>query len=286
MGCRQSGFEDEEPVRKSFHGGMDQSLHGNLIRHRTKEEFDQIYQRVEELGTPGVCKVFKIRKVVHGGSASSTYVLRQQKGLKANMNPEVRKARRRELSTLQDLEVYLALKEINLTMLREDQIAPLKNEVELLKLLDHPNIIRLFETYEFNDGTRNSIGVIMELCTGGDLHARMPYSEQEAARITKQILLAVSYMHDRHVTHRDLKLENILFENGNPEACIKVIDFGLSKRYNSSNNILTERVGTLYSMSPETMKGIYTSQADLWSIGVIAYTLLSGGEKPFQAQTP
>lgn len=126
----------------------------------------------------------------------------------------------------------------------------------------------------------------MELCSGGDLHARMPYSEQEAARITKQILQAVSYMHDRHVIHRDLKFENILFENMNPEARVKVIDFGLSKRYSTANNILTERVGTLYSMSPETMKGIYTSQADVWSIGVIAYTLLSGGEKPFQAQTP
>lgn len=126
--CKQSGFDDEQPVRKSFHGGMDQSLHGNLIRHRTKQEFDQIYQRVEELGTAGICKVFKIRKVVHGGSASHTYVLRQQKGLKANMDPEVRKARKRELSTMQDLEVYLALKEINLTMLREDQIKPLINE--------------------------------------------------------------------------------------------------------------------------------------------------------------
>jgi calcium-dependent protein kinase len=82
-----------------------------------------------------------------------------------------------------------------------------------------------------------------------------------------------------------LKLENILFESDHPNSLVKVIDFGLSAKY-TQTHILKERVGTLYSMSPETMRGEYTSQADLWSIGVCAFMLLSNGQQPFEAKTP
>lgn len=82
-------------------------------------------------------------------------------------------------------------------------------------------------------------------------------------------------------------MENILWESPHPDAEIKVIDFGLTKEYSPQNNILTERVGTLYSMSPETMKGIYTQQADLWSVAVCAFIMLANGqEKPFEGRTP
>lgn len=86
-------------------------------------------------------------------------------------------------------------------------------------------------------------------------------------------------------------MENIMFESTHPQAAIKVIDFGLSKKYStnhSHHNILTERVGTLYSMSPETMRGIaYTSQADLWSIGVVTFILLANGRvHPFEGKNP
>lgn len=128
--------------------------------------------------------------------------------------------------------------------------------------------------------------IVMELCTGGDLSARFPYTELEVAHITKQILNALSFMHDNNIAHRDLKLENVMFETTASNAYIKVIDFGLSKAYNPSDNILTERVGTLYSMSPETMQGIYTSTADLWSLGVCVFMLLANGEKPFEGKTP
>lgn len=96
-----------------------------------------------------------------------------------------------------------------------------------------------------------------------------------------------SYMHDRRIVHRDLKLENVVFENEHPDAIIKVIDFGLSKEYSPhQDRNLSERVGTFYSMSPETMRGDYTNQADLWSIGVVTYMLLSGGVQPFDGATP
>lgn len=77
-----------------------------------------------------------------------------------------------------------------------------------------------------------------------------------------------------------------MFESRHPHAAIKVIDFGLSKKYSEERKILTERVGTLYSMSPETMKGMYTDRADIWSLAVITYMLLSGGDKPFEGKTP
>lgn len=73
------------------------------------------------------------------------------------------------------------------------------------------------------------VQIVMELCTGGDLYARLPYTEGEAAHIAKQILSAISYVHARNIVHRDLKFENIIFESKHPASPIKVIDFGLSK---------------------------------------------------------
>jgi calcium-dependent protein kinase len=129
--------------------------------------------------------------------------------------------------------------------------------------------------------------IVMELCTGGDLYARIPYTEHAAAHVTKQILSAVAYMHDHNVLHRDLKFENVVFESAHPEAPIKVIDFGLSKASYSPDGVTIhgERVGTLYSMAPETIKGSYDKKADAWSVGVCAFMLLAGGEKPFEGKT-
>jgi serine/threonine protein kinase len=75
----------------------------------------------------------------------------------------------------------------------------------------------------------------------GDLHARIPYTEQQAANVTKQVIKAISYLHSKSICHRDIKFENVIFESDHPEAVIKVIDFGLSKKYSPHNNILTER---------------------------------------------
>ena len=107
-------------------------------------------------------------------------------------------------------------------------------------------------------------------------YTRHPYSERQSAQIVGKILSAILYMHEKNITHRDLKFENIMFENDSPNAEIKVIDFGLSKKYRAQNEIMTHRVGTIYTMAPEVINGKYTSKADLWSVGVITYMLLSG----------
>ena len=125
----------------------------------------------------------------------------------------------------------------------DEFIQELKNEIDILKSLDHPNIVKPMETFN----RRRQMFIIMELCSGGDLYTRDPYSEQQvrrnkyavysnyflpppltlsshfqAAAITGKLLSAISYMHSRNITHRDLKFENIMFESSHPEAEIKV----------------------------------------------------------------
>mmetsp|Transcript_9720 Transcript_9720/g.18248 ORF Transcript_9720/g.18248 Transcript_9720/m.18248 type:complete len:396 (+) Transcript_9720:3-1190(+) len=120
----------------------------------------------------------------------------------------------------------------------------------------------------------------MQYCSGGDLFTRVPYSEKESAQIVRKLLSAIAYMHKHNVCHRDIKFENIMFENEEPGAEIKLIDFGLSKAYSSEKQFMSDGVGTIYTMAPQVLRGVYTSQADLWSLGVVTYMLLSN-TKPF-----
>eukprot|EP00586_Coscinodiscus_wailesii_P000638 CAMPEP_0172481962 /NCGR_PEP_ID=MMETSP1066-20121228/8186_1 /TAXON_ID=671091 /ORGANISM="Coscinodiscus wailesii, Strain CCMP2513" /LENGTH=220 /DNA_ID=CAMNT_0013244759 /DNA_START=138 /DNA_END=797 /DNA_ORIENTATION=+ len=137
----------------------------------------------------------------------------------------------------------------------------LQNEITILKSLDHPNIVKIMETYDY----KKKLYVVMELCSGGDLYARDPYTEKDAIKIVKQILSAVAYMHQLNIIHRDLKYENILFKNDSPDADIKVIDFGLSTKFIQKGAVsFDEHVGTIYSMAPEVFEGLYDSKVDIW----------------------
>jgi serine/threonine protein kinase len=112
-------------------------------------------------------------------------------------------------------DTFYALKSIHLnqarnTILREE----LKNEVEILKTVDHPNIVTAVETFEW----RNDLYLVLELCSGGDLYTRDPYTEPEAARISLSILNAVAYLHYRGISHRDLKV-SIPRRKANNQQC-------------------------------------------------------------------
>lgn len=147
--------------------------------------------------------------------------------------------------------IQYAMKSIHLNRVTDNSfLTELRNEIEILKKLDHPHIVRAMETFEH----RNQIFIVMELCSGGDLYSRDPYTEEQAARIVSSILSAIAYMHSRNILHRDLKYENVLFVNESPQAEIKLIDFGLSKIY-GDNTELTEGVGTIYTMAPEVLRG-------------------------------
>ena len=155
----------------------------------------------------------------------------------------------------------------------------LMREVNLMIQLDHPNIIKLYEVYE----TDKNIYLIMELCTGGELFDRIventesgvQFTEKQAADIFKQMMSAINYCHKNGIVHRDLKPENLLYLNKDENSPIKVIDFGMSKRFDSKN-FMSEKVGTAYYISPEVLQGKYDEKCDIWSAGVILYIIICG----------
>lgn len=104
----------------------------------------------------------------------------------------------------------------------------LKYEIDILKNLDHPNIVRLYEVFE----DKHYIYLVTELCTGGELFdeilKRKQFSEKDAALVIKQVLSAIAYCHGMKVAHRDLKPENVLLNTKNNTDIVKVIDFGTS----------------------------------------------------------
>eukprot|EP00977_Amphora_coffeiformis_P029748 scaffold42723_cov214-Amphora_coffeaeformis.AAC.2 len=143
-----------------------------------------------------------------------------------------------------------AMKSIHYNLIADPTfVQELRNEIAVLRTLDHPHVIRVHETFDY----QKELFVVMEVCNGGDLYTRDPYTEEQAARIAAAILSAVAYMHARGVIHRDLKFENCLFVNDSPTAEIKLIDFGLSKEIKEHEK-LDEGAGTIYTMAPEVIK--------------------------------
>ncbi|CAK0813194.1 unnamed protein product [Prorocentrum cordatum] len=160
-----------------------------------------------------------------------------------------------------------------------------KAEIALMKIMDHPNIIKLHETFE----DHRNIYLIMELCSGGELFDRIidagHFTEVQAAILMQQIIRAIYYMHENKVCHRDLKPENFLFTTKEPidKNTLKIIDFGLSCKF-EAGQVLTTKAGTPYYVAPEVLAGKYDHMSDLWSCGVIMYVLLCG-YPPFFGET-
>lgn len=166
-------------------------------------------------------------------------------------------------------------------VLRNDAkyIAKLQEEVNVLReLRGHENIIRLYDVFCVD----NELFIITELGRGGDLfhllttHPKHGVTEAYAAKTIAQMLSAVGFLHSRSICHRDLKLENWVLESGKDVwSQLKLIDFGLSTHFTPGHR-LSRVVGSSYYVAPEVLKKSYTEACDLWSLGVIAYMLLSG----------
>eukprot|EP00927_Polykrikos_kofoidii_P054908 TRINITY_DN49250_c0_g1_i1.p1 TRINITY_DN49250_c0_g1~~TRINITY_DN49250_c0_g1_i1.p1 ORF type:complete len:558 (+),score=126.80 TRINITY_DN49250_c0_g1_i1:286-1959(+) len=158
-----------------------------------------------------------------------------------------------------------------------------QTEIETMTQLDHPNIIRLYETFE----DAKSIYLVMELCEGGELFDRITdqgsFSEKDCATLMKQILAGIFYCHMMQICHRDLKPENFLFGSPAKDSYLKIIDFGLAKHF-TPEAIMTTKVGTPYYVAPQVLEGRYTEKCDIWSCGVIMYILLCG-YPPFYGDT-
>ena len=156
-------------------------------------------------------------------------------------------------------------------------------EVDIISTLDHPNIIKFYET--FHDDY--FFHIVMELCQGKEIVQQMGnygfIEEKKVAKIIFKVLLAIVHCHNRGVTHRDLKPENILFESEEKDAEIKLIDFGLSRKYDKEQK-MHSILGTPYYVAPEVLKGEYDEKCDIWSIGAMTYLMLCG-EPPFNGNS-
>ncbi|CAG9329859.1 unnamed protein product [Blepharisma stoltei] len=171
--------------------------------------------------------------------------------------------------------IYRAVKAISKRHLDADDQALLLKEVEILKSLDHPNILKIFEVIEDN----NTFYIITELCTGGEIFDKIVsqghVSENNAAWYMYQVLSALSCCYKNGIVHRDLKPENLLLRDKESDSPLKLIDFGTSRRF-KANRKLKSVIGTAYYIAPEVIEGRYDSKCDIWSSGVILYTMLCG----------
>jgi len=150
-------------------------------------------------------------------------------------------------------------------------------EIEILRTVDYPNIVKLVETVE----NEENIFVVTEYVNGTELFERIrlkgSYEEAESVNIVKQILGAVSYLHSMDIVHRDLKPENILCTGSGDNETIKIASFEISTIQQKENKILTS-IGTPCYIAPEVILSEegYDKAVDMWGIGIITYILLAG----------
>eukprot|EP01134_Creolimax_fragrantissima_P004284 CFRG4284T1 len=168
----------------------------------------------------------------------------------------------------------VAIKCIDKTSLSPTTLSKLFREVRIMKMLEHPNIIKLYEVID----TPSVLYLVMEFCSGGELfdylvaHGKM--KEKEARKKFRQIVSAVQYCHSKRVIHRDLKAENLLLDK---DMNIKIADFGFGNTY-TPGGVLDTFCGSPPYAAPELFQGIVYEgpEVDIWSLGVILYTIISG----------
>lgn len=153
-----------------------------------------------------------------------------------------------------------------------------KNETKILKFCSHPNIVSMLDSFESLD----NIYIVMEYMKEGDLlsflrNSRVALTECMVSNIVFQVASSINYLHQCGIIHRDLKLENILIKTYTDKSfLIKIGDFGLSAVTSPSQDA-AERHGTLHYLAPEILElKSYDCSVDIWSLGVITYTLISG----------
>jgi len=183
----------------------------------------------------------------------------------------------------------VAIKFIEKKFVDKQDLMLLAREIDIMKKVDHPNVLKLKEVFE----TDETIALVMELVTGGELFYKIVekgnYSEKDAANIVAQMINGVEYLHDQGIAHRDLKPENLLCSGEHDPKYkpfrVVIADFGLSKIFDSGESLQTS-CGTPDYVAPEviTAEGSYDKSVDMWSCGVITYVLLCGFS-PFLSST-
>ncbi|KAI9788962.1 MAG: hypothetical protein M1816_006420 [Peltula sp. TS41687] len=158
------------------------------------------------------------------------------------------------------------------------------DELSMLRRMKHPHIVRFHDWFE----SRDKYYIVTQLATGGELFDRIcecgKFTEKDASQTILQVLEAVDYLHFNDVVHRDLKPENLLYLTRDPDSTLVLADFGIAKMLNSKDEVLTTMAGSFGYAAPEVMlKQGHGKPVDMWSLGVITYTLLCG-YSPFRSE--
>ena len=178
-----------------------------------------------------------------------------------------------------ELQVYMAMKSIIKSYVELTEFKNMLLEVDILRKLDHPNILKINEVIE----DCKCYHIVTELCTGGELLEKITkykkLEEQQVASYMYQVFSAILYCHEHQVIHRDIKPENLLFEDDNEDSDLKVIDFGISKMFDTQSKFF--KCGKVinnqpFYSAPETFDGVFTDKSDIWSCGIIMYLMLCG----------
>jgi serine/threonine protein kinase len=177
-----------------------------------------------------------------------------------------------------------AIKIVKKILMDQESMNQLNIEIEILKMCQHPNIIKLYDIFENQEYLFISncfLILVTEYCKGGDLYKylekrKFNLSEARASEISLQLATALYYIQSYSIVHRDIKPENILLSDDSDNAEVKLLDFGLSKMMIGSNN-LNGIVGTLVYIAPEVLLDRpYDEKVDIWSYGILCYCLITG----------
>jgi len=156
----------------------------------------------------------------------------------------------------------------------QSHLTRFRAEFEMMVSLDHPNIIKAYESFE----DRINFYIVMEYCSGGELFDRIQekkrYSERDASVVIRQIVAGLQYLHEHKIAHCDLKPDNFLFTASDSED-LKIIDFGMSK-FTQARSYMKSVVGTMFYIAPEVFQQHYTFHCDMWSVGVVMFIMLFG----------
>ncbi|CAI4036305.1 hypothetical protein SMKI_15G1440 [Saccharomyces mikatae IFO 1815] len=189
----------------------------------------------------------------------------------------------RKLSTNEDVAIKILLKKA--LQGNNVQLQMLYEELSILQKLSHPNIVSFKDWFESKD----KFYIVTQLATGGELFDRIlsrgKFTEVDAVEIVVQILGAVEYMHSKNVVHRDLKPENVLYVDKSENSPLVIADFGIAKQLKGKEDLIYKAAGSLGYVAPEVLtQDGHGKPCDIWSIGVITYTLLCG-YSPFIAES-
>jgi len=180
-----------------------------------------------------------------------------------------------------DTKEKVAIKEVDLDI-TEHMKKFMVREIDVLKKMSHPNIVKLLDVIENNE--TNTIYLILEYCKNGDFSRfqnKRPLKEKHALNYMKQLASGLQYITSNNIMHRDLKPQNMLISDTH---ILKLTDFGFA-RYFETNTMVNTLCGSPLYMAPEIMRDKkYTHKADLWSVGVIMYEMLTG-KLPFKSRT-